>query len=124
HGVGLADIDLGIDIHVVKQLQVGVLQFGAEARGPRLPVDLGIDDLYFPDEFAPRITPRLHHDALTERYLAEIAFGDVDERPDHRMVGYPEQDAALLRAHSLDCVPLQNDAVARDGPLNGGGDVL
>ena len=49
---------------------------------------------------------------------AEIAFGNVDQRPHDGVVGDPEQDAARLDTHSLDRVALENDAVARCGPLD------
>ena len=106
-----------------KQHQVGIWQFDANARRARFLVDLGIDDLDLSGELAPGKAPGPHGDRLPLGDHAEIALGDIDQRPHHGMVGDPEQHVAGLDAHALDRVALEHDAVARGRPFDRGRNV-
>ena len=118
-----AGVDFRVDIHVVQQHEVRILQFDANTRRPRLLVDLGIDHVDLPGELAPGKAAGPHRRRLADGDRAEIAFRDVDQRPDHRMIGDPEQHAAGLNAHALDRAALQHNAVARRRPFDRGRNV-
>jgi len=82
HRRAAAGVDFGIDIHVVQQQEIRILQVDANTRGPRLLVDLGINHRDLPCEFAPGKRPRPHDGGLADGEGTEIAFGDIDQRPD------------------------------------------
>jgi hypothetical protein len=121
HRRGTADVDFGIDIHVVDQHQIRIVQFDAQAPGSRLLVDLRIDDVDLPGEFAAGKAAGFHGRRLPHRQHPHVALGHIDDGPDDRMVGDPEQHVARLRPHALDGIALEHDAVARRSPLNGNG---
>ena len=118
NGFRTAGVDLGIDIHVVKQQQFRIGQFDAHARRARLLVDLRVDDVDLPREFAPGKAPRAHQCALADDDATEVTFGNVHDSPHHRMIGNPEQGLAGLCAHAFDDIAFENDPVARRGPFD------
>ena len=54
---------------------------------------------------------------------SEVALGDIDQRPNNRVVGDAKQHVAGHDPHALEDVTLKHNTVARRGPGEGDGDL-
>ena len=74
--------------------------------------------MIFPENSRPGKLLRAHYRALAHGHAPQIAFGNIDDRPHHPVIGNPEQNVARLGTHAFGDVAFQNDAVARRGPFD------